>query len=281
MNPENAPHVVVSPAMGVRARFYRPLIDALVEHGWTASVAPRRGIESGDVGPARRRDWSYVDEAHDLGRKVADCRALHPDRPILVLGHSMGAQLCALVAAGRGTDGSLPDGYVIIAGSLPWRRYYPRGGMVEYAVAATVPPTTAILGYWPKAGFGGPTPRTLMREWARMVRSGRVPWTAAAQPAGPVLAVRLDGDSLVTPDAASALERHFDAGARTVWTYGTDACPPDGSLDHLRWVRTPEPVVERIVAWWSDQSRIDRAVRRNTLRTAETTPSTARPIIDA
>lgn len=251
MNRRHEPHVLIAPAMGVPARYYRALEDAFAQHDWSATTVPRRGLDTDTRPPSRRHDWAYADESADLVAAVKRCRADDPTRPVIVLGHSLGAQLCAHIAV-VADEASQPDGFVTVAGSLPWHRHYPRGGVAEYAVAAAVPIVTAIVGYWPTPGFGAPTPRTLMREWARMVRTGRLPFGARGKPGTvPTLAVRLDADVLVPPGAAAALEECFADDSRTVWTYTEKDCPPGGSRHHLRWVRTPDVVVDHICDWWT------------------------------
>lgn len=256
MRTEKLPHVLISPAMGVPAKFYRPLVAAFGEHGWASTVIARRGIEPGDLAPSRAHDWSYADEAGDLADAIRDLRREDPDRPVLVVGHSLGAQLCALLDVLPGASDARPDGYATVAGSVPRYRYYPGERARMLLLASSVPVVTAARGHWPAGAFGGPTPRTLMRQWARMMRTGELPATDGLEQgrvggARPVLAVRLEGDALVTPAAAERLERCFPPGSLTGWTYRKSQCPPEGSTDHVRWARTPGPVVERIVEWWS------------------------------
>ncbi|AZG44405.1 serine aminopeptidase domain-containing protein [Gordonia insulae] len=282
MTTDTAPIVLISPAMAVPARFYRPLVAAFAEHGWPATVVARRGIEPGDSPPSRAEDWSYADEAADLTAAVRAARAAMPDRYVVLLGHSLGAHLAAMVA--NASDDGAPDGVVTVAASVPFFRDYPHGGVVEWAIAAAVPIVTGIVGHWPTPGFGAPAPRTLMRQWARMVRRRQTPFDGDAKVQVPTLAIRLDADRLVTPAAAREFERTVQPDSLTVWTYTADRCPPGGSVDHVRWVRTPRPVVERAVDWWrtqaGDRKTSDRA-RRNVSSVAYTMPSAASPIIEA
>ncbi|MFW0785709.1 alpha/beta hydrolase [Gordonia sp. CPCC 206044] len=278
----STPLALISPAMAVPSRYYHRLVDAFAAVGWTAVILPRRGIDPDDTAPSRARDWSYADEADDLLAELARLRAADPHRPIVVVGHSLGAQL--FVAAARRADADLPDGFVAIAASVPWFRHYAGVGVVEYAMAAAVPVVTGALGYWPRPGFGAPAARTLMREWARMVRRGHTPFPAGEPVRLPTLAVRLAGDRLVTTAAAEHFESCIDPESLTTWTYTTDRCPPDGSVDHVRWVRTPAPVVNRIVTWWagqSDDGESRERARRNVSTSAATMPTAATPIIDA
>lgn len=174
-DPVSAPHttVLVAPAMGVPARVYRRLTEALTTSGFDVEIVPRRGIEEGSEPPSRRSDWSYADEAADLADAVAAARADDTETRVLVVGHSLGAQLAAMVAV---PEEHAPDGIVAIGASVPHFRHYGLRGVPLAALAASVAPVAGIAGRWPRGGFGGPTPRTLMREWARMVLTGRAPF---------------------------------------------------------------------------------------------------------
>ncbi|MBD1322283.1 alpha/beta hydrolase [Gordonia hankookensis] len=282
MTHHTSPTVLISPAMAVPSRYYRPVVDAFARREWFAATIPRRGLDPGTDAPSRSEDWSYADEADDLSAAVRRVRAQTPGAPVMILGHSLGAQLCAVIGQ-RGGEGA-PDAIATVAASVPYFRHYARGGVVEWCTAAAVPIVTAAVGHWPTPGFGAPAPRTLMREWARMVRTGVTPFDGGDPIEIPTLAVRLADDRLVPARAAERFERAFHPAARTTWTYSADDCPPGGSVGHVRWARTPDAVVDRIVDWWTSQLGEDvtrRRPRRNVSITATTTPSTAKPIIDA
>ncbi|MCR5976483.1 hypothetical protein GDN83_01695 [Gordonia jinghuaiqii] len=260
--------VLISPAMGVPARVYRRLIDALGAQGFDAVVVARRGIEEGSVPPSRTTDWGYADEAADLADAVARSRAdaahtetthtetTHTETTrtwVLVIGHSLGAQLAAQVAqtADRTPADHTPDGIVAVGASVPWFGHYGLRGVPLGAVAAAVPPVSGIVGHWPRQGFGGPTPRTLMREWAHMVLTGRAPFALDGSIETPTLSIRLDDDEIVTDAAARAFDAAFAPDALTHWRYDNTQCPPGGNTSHVGWVRTPETIAQRIAEWWN------------------------------
>lgn len=247
-----APVVLVSPAMAVPSRFYRPLVDAFEAHGWSARALGRRGFEPD--GPVARRgvDWSYADEIDDLAVAVAQARADHPGSPVLLLGHSLGAQL----AVGHQLAHPPVDGLVMVGASVPDRRYYPYGGLPMLLYAGSVPVTARARGFLPKPNFGAPGAATLMREWARFVRTGRPPFAVPHRVATPTYVVHLQGDAY----AVSAANKRFidlflepSAVTRTVYT--RDDAPAGASTDHVRWVRRPEVVVRRVVTWWESADR--------------------------
>lgn len=247
-----APLVLVAPAMGIGSWFYKPLVAAFEEIGWEAIALPRRGFEDRTVTASRRLDWTYQDEIDTIADAVRTARSEQVGRPVLLLGHSLGGQLVAGYAAAGGDA----DGLVTVGGAVPYFRHFPYGGLPLAAMAAVIVPTlTAAFGYLPKPAFGGPGARTFMREWARMVLSGRPAFPVEDSIRTPALVVSLEGDSLSPEGAVEAFGRDlFDATSLTRWHY-TDREVPDGaSNDHIDWVRAPEAVVAKVALWWNATS---------------------------
>ncbi len=238
------PVVLISPAMAVPSRLYAPLVDAFAARGWEAVALPRRGFEKGQPVASRRNDWSYGDEIDDIADAVAKARAEEPDRPVILLGHSLGSQL----GAGHQLHRDPADAFVCVAASVPYWRFY---GLPLRFLASMIPVVAGLRGFVPPPFFGAPGARTLMREWARFVRTGRPPFVVPHRITTPTLAVRLEGDTYALPVSTDRyLELFVDPGALSEWTYPKADVPDGGTTHHVHWVRTPGPVADRIVAWW-------------------------------
>ena len=264
--PPPAPAVLILPAMGTPARFYRRFARQLHDEGLTVLTADLRGqgeatplVTDPDALGHGYRD--LVEE--DLPAVLAAVRAeLGPEPPLYLLGHSLGGQLALLYAAsGRGPR--VAGVALVASGSVYFRAYGPLRGpgllLGELAIAGV----STLLGRWPgsRLGFGGDQPKGVMRDWARQGRTGRyapkgslLDYEAAlAALELPVLAVSVEHDTLAPATALDHLlgkvpgvgltRRHYtaqEAGAR---------------LDHFAWARAGGALAKQVAAWATAEER--------------------------
>jgi len=116
-----------------------------------------------------------------------------------------------------------------------------------------------MLGWFPgdKVGFGGRQARTLITDWAALGRTGRFHAGGldvdhrlqAAERA--VLAIHVTGDQLAPETSTAHL---LSKMPRAAVTQHRIAPPPfPGKLDpHFRWLRTPEPVADRVASFFGE-----------------------------
>ncbi|WP_229053863.1 serine aminopeptidase domain-containing protein [Aeromicrobium sp. Leaf350] len=250
-----SPIVLISPAMAIGSRYYAPLVDAFERRGWDARALPRRGFEDDLPRASRRADWSYADEIGDLTDAIRAARGEVADRPVMVLGHSLGGQIAAGQALGSADADDRPDLFVGIGTSTPYFRRYPHAGIPVLAAGAMAWPLTVAFGYLPKPAFGGPGARTLMREWGAWAVTGRPPFRVDGRFDVPTLIIKLQADPYAVSAATDDfVDRFCDPELTTRWTYTAKAAGPNGTTDHVRWVRSPEVVVDRIVDFWAQAS---------------------------
>lgn len=252
-----APAFLLLPALGVPARHYTALAEAL---------ARRFG------GAAETLDWPVPQTLADrlggrpavgyreLLRQVGDrARALGATgAPVLLLGHSLGGQLGLLAAA---QPGARIGAVVLVACGTPHWGAWPAASRGRMRLGITVIDTLSrLLPWYPGRwiGFGGDQPRRLMRDWSALARSGDFSGMtgladAEAQlraAAPPVLALSVEGDDYAPPSATDALLAKLPRAAieRAVFATPTlQSLPP--ARRHVAWLREPAPVVEHVVRW--------------------------------
>ncbi|MEU6120745.1 alpha/beta fold hydrolase [Streptomyces sp. NPDC047123] len=270
--PPPAPAVLVLPAMGTPARFYRRFARQLHAAGMTALTVDLRGQgESAAARGARTPGHGYraiVEE--DLPAVVAAIRdELGPEPPLHLLGHSLGGQLGLIHAAsadGSGAHGV--DGVAVVAtGSVWFRAFGPVRGPGLLLVQLLITVTATLLGRWPgtRLGFGGNQPKGVMRDWARQVRTGRYSAKGSALDyeallAGlrlPVLAVSVEGDTYAPATSLDHLLGKIP-GARLTRRHHT-AQEAGARLDHFAWVRAGGALAELVAAWAVAEERSGRA----------------------
>lgn len=237
--------------MAVGSWFYAPIVSAFENKGWETRVLPRRGFERGEATAGPEHDWSYGDEAQVVEAAVVEARQENPDRPVIVVGHSLGGHLGTAVQLGENPA----DGLVTIGTSTPHYRYYGIRAVGLLVLAAIVKPIARRRGYLRKPFFGAPGARTLMTEWADMILTGNMPFDVPKLVDRPTLSIHLQKDSFSIKPAVRHFERSsFAPSALTTWTYLKRDTPPGGTTHHVHWVREPAPVVDYIVDWWAEQN---------------------------
>ncbi|MEU7579207.1 alpha/beta fold hydrolase [Streptomyces sp. NPDC041068] len=264
--PPPAPAVLILPAMGAPARFYRRFAHALHDEGLTVLTADLRG--QGEATP-HVTDPTAVDHGYraiveeDLPAVVAAIRAaLGTEMPLYLLGHSMGGQL-GLVHASLGVGPGV-DGVALVASGSVWYRAYGRlRAPFLLAGELLVAATATVLGRWPgtRLGFGGNQPKGVMRDWAHQGRTGRyaakgsaLDYEAALAALDlPVLAVCVEGDTYAP---ASALDHLLSKVPRARLTRRRYTAQEAGArLDHFAWTRAGAALAKQVAAWAADQEQ--------------------------
>jgi len=237
------------PALGVAARHYIPLAEALAARGIAVFLHEWRGNGSSSLRASRSCNWGYRELLDDITASSDIVSAHAQDMPRIKGGHSLGGQLACMHAA------LAPDrahAIWLVASGAPCWRVFPR-----------LPPAAQFLqwlanlvGYMPgrKIGFGGNEAAGVMTDWARTALSGRYAVRgvttdiehALSQFQGEVRAVTLSEDWMAPPGSlrfllsklgkAHATDAHFSSA-----DIGINA-------DHFAWMTRPDA----ITAWLTD-----------------------------
>ena len=166
------------PAMGVAAKYYLPLADALAARGVAVFLHEWRGNGSSSLRPGRTVDWGYrelltLDIASSHAAAAAHIAVPDAAAHTIIGGHSIGAQFAACYLGLHPADfGKL---WLVASGSPYWRTF-PAPKRYAFPLAFRAAPWLAELrGALPgrQLGFGGDEARTLIRDWARVGLTNR------------------------------------------------------------------------------------------------------------
>ncbi|MBV1860388.1 MAG: alpha/beta fold hydrolase [Nannocystaceae bacterium] len=240
--------VVVAPALGVRASYYRKLCGSLNALGFATAAVDLPGQGKSPVRANRRTDWGYGALIEHYASALRVLHGVMPDVPTFIVGHSIGGQV-ALMTAGMDIPGL--SGVVVVASGCPYWRTWE--GTEAYRIRAATWACGVMarsLGVFPgdKVGFGGREPKTLIVQWAHAAQTGNYAHgnfdgdALLAKPGPPTLGIRVEGDALAPERSVKlTLDR---LRARDV-SFERWSTAPDGG-DHNRWPSEPSHVARRV-----------------------------------
>ena len=217
--------VLIAGAMGVKQDYYAEFARWLGQQGYAALHFDYRGM--GESLPAGRRlrgfradlfDWS-----RDIDSAIDALLARHPEAPLYVVGHSLGAQLPGLLRHRDRIAGLVS----VAAGSGYWRDNAPQlKRIVLYFWHVLVPVGVALAGYFPGRRIGkvGDLPRGVVMQWRRWCMHPRYHVGAEGEAvrerfAGarfPVVALSITDDELMTERGTRVLIDCYENAPREV-----------------------------------------------------------------
>ena len=260
-DPGARPVLLMLPAMGVAASFYKPFANAL-EQACAATVQmldlPGQGASS--LRAASGDDFGYREVVETfIPEAVQRAVAQHPGRPLILAGHSLGGQLALLATAELK---HVVHGLVLIAAGTAHWRVWPKASRWRAALAVhAIRFMASVLPWYPgeRLGFGGNQPRRFMRDWSfnacrggyRLEGSARSPAALARALVDvrlPVLALSLRDDPIAPPGALADLLANVPNAEVTRDAF--DGVTSDAPWRrHFSWARKAAGVDERVAKW--------------------------------
>ncbi|MFW0788455.1 alpha/beta fold hydrolase [Gordonia sp. CPCC 205333] len=247
------PVVAVWPGIGVGAQYYDPFARRLTEFGLNVVCAELRGQgESRPQAGPESRFGLHLQAAQDYVAVEALARRHFPISPQYVLGHSLGGQIAALYASRPYT---LATGLILVAsGTSHFRRT--RGGthrVMRVAAARVAPEVVQRTGY-ARAPRIGRQSAPMVTDMSRVIMTGRYEPVGAdidyemaiARCHLPVLAIRVAGDTVLSPAESDCLTTKFKSAPVT-------RVRTQGRLGHNRWARQPDEVASIVDGWISER----------------------------
>lgn len=243
--------IVLLAAMGTPAKYYDRFAAGLLSLGHPV-VRVRWRDEDRDF-PINNPEYGYADLAEvDAPAAINWTREQFGEDPIVV-GHSLGGQIASISAAGSGPLAGIA---VIASGTNYWRGSGPRWAVGVGAVSVIAPIIVRIFGYWPggRLRFGGRQTATVIRDWARLGRTGRFAPAHAKTDLegslreydGPLFSLTIAGDEYVGRGATDQLLSKLPNAdiERKRWS------PDERShRGHFGWTRAEREPAEIIHEW--------------------------------
>lgn len=163
--------VLIAPAMGMEARHYEAFAQWLAGQGAAVLCFDYRGMGASRFDRPLRGFQADVDDwLLDQDAALNALAQRHPGVPLLLLGHSLGAQLAAALPSAARLDGLL--GVSMGSGYIGDQRadFRPRSRLFLYAIA---PLALRLCGHFPgqRLGIIGDVPAPAMRQWLRWCRT--------------------------------------------------------------------------------------------------------------
>jgi len=96
---QDAPTLIIYPAFGVKATYYKYFAQQLSEKGITVITVDLRGHGLSTVRPNKENNYGFLAMINDL-KAVSDyLKTANPNSKIYILGHSLGGQAASLAVA--------------------------------------------------------------------------------------------------------------------------------------------------------------------------------------
>lgn len=249
------------PALGMAARQYTRLADALAAQSIAVALHEWRGKGSSQLRAGRDCDWGYAALlAHDVPASQRALQAALPGIAPMIGGHSLGGQIacCRLALAPDSAQGL----WLVGSGAPYFRAFGPRERLWLPLAYRFLPWLARRQGALPgrMIGFGGREARGLITDWAGTALRGRYAArgidddleAALSRVRVPSRAVVLADDWLAPASSLQFLLGKLGAAPRAQWC--ADRAALGVAADHFSWMQRPEAVATWLAAAPDDQA---------------------------
>jgi len=248
--------LIIYPAFGVKATYYKHFAAQLSEKGITTATVDLRGHGLSSVRPDKANNYGFLAMTNDL-KAVADyLKQDNPNSKIYILGHSLGGQAASLAVA------KYPSSFAGLAMIGSPNVYYKGWSGFHYyrrKIGLNVLPMIGqIVAMLPKFKIGGYyTTQRQMQEWGYTGKTGNYKVIgddfdyeeAMAKAPIPVLAIDIEEDLMAPKAAIKNLYQKFSSTS-SLSTLTLTKAATNTKLSHINWPRTAtEEMVEVVHKW--------------------------------
>ena len=253
---QHAPTLLIYPAFGVKATYYKHFAQQLSETGITIVTADLRGHGLSSVRPDVKNNYGFLEMTNDLKAVVEYLNKENPNSKIYILGHSLGGQAASLTVA------KYPNNFVGLAMIGSPNVYYKGWSGFHYyrrKIGLNILPMIGkIVSILPKFKIGGyyTTPKQI-QEWGYTGKTGNYKVIgdnfdyekAMSKVNIPVLAIDIEGDLMAPRAAIKKLYQKFK-NTPSLTTHTLSKATTSLKLSHINWPRTATAAMVEIVSNW-------------------------------
>jgi predicted alpha/beta hydrolase len=237
---------ILVPAMGTTASFYQPFAEELANRGFSVLLPELPGTGESRPRPSWKANYGYRDLVEIyLPEMVREAHKTGQGAPVVLIGHSLGAHVGTLAVATGSID--VAALVTIAGGNIHYRNWDGIGAAKVLLAGALFSFSTRVFGYMPGQyfGFGGPQARTLIREWAKIIRTGRFSHIAGESGfsgQAPTLGIGFEGDTFAPEKSVKSLARILDGEVEILAISGK-------GNPHSSWARNPKNTISTLDRW--------------------------------
>lgn len=255
--------LIFFPAMGVEASFYHRLCASIASTGFNVLPVDLRGHGQHSVKATRHHRFGFKEMLElDWPAAVKTAKGLAPDLPVILGGHSLGGQLCALYAS---MHPHVCKALMFVATpSVYFRGWGFPSNLKILAMTQLAWAIAEAVGYFPGdlLGFAGREGAGVVRDWARNARTGqyepeRMQIDFAAQLkrlSHPVLSVTFSDDDFCPETAALNLLAKMPSSQMTHLHFTPQHLGLQ-SIGHFSWAKQRDVLLQEVIPWLQAQGK--------------------------
>ncbi|MCC3313883.1 alpha/beta hydrolase family protein [Nocardia africana] len=250
-----APVMLILPAMGMKAKHYIALAEALRAQGVSAATVDLRAHGEALPKLGEHKDFGYREMIEtDLPAVVGAVERRFPGAPVHLFGHSLGGQLAVLFAAAE--PDRVASVTIIGTGTVFWWAFGPRRWWEALSRIQWIGLVSRVKGHWPGGVLiPAPMPGGVMIDWSvhsltsyyRPRGSTRKYNTLLAQMTLPVLVISLSEDVLGPKSNVDFLASRMRSAHVTRWHI--DDHSSITHRDHFLWIKDAPAVAAGVAEW--------------------------------
>lgn len=241
---KDAPLVLLYPAMGVRASYYKKFAKHLSSIGIHCITIDWRGYGESNIRPSRKLDHGFQVLVDDMNEVIDLTQEIFPNSNIYLTGHSLGGQIGSLYS---GRYHHKIKGLILIAAGTPYYKVWKEFGTWKLKIGGSIfYPVSKLFGYYPGKlfGFGGREAIGVIKDWSFTAIKGKYKLSdsnfdyekAMGIATLDIVSISIEKDKLGCKDSVSDLLNKFKkAKIESIEVSAADS--KIENLNHFNWAK--------------------------------------------